>query len=395
MTTDNKPISFLHLLSLNTLLYVSIALYAPFLSAYYRQHGLTTTQIGMLSMIACISTIFIQPLWARRADLTGKARTYASIVTAGVAAALMTYYLGTSFQNFLFSASLLAVFSTSVSPMVDAIVIRNARELGYDFSKIRLGGTIGYAIVVYFVGSFLKAHPSAQFTLAAVSYLVFALAIRLLPKSEDEQPIAVTEKKKRFNFNLEENFRTHDVIYVLLFAFVFQLGAGFSGAYLSVYAVDLGYTQSEIGLMQFCSASSEIPILLLAHRLFRRFDSVKLIGIGCLLMGIRIFIVSGGSLAFFICSQLMQGVTYMVIHYGCSTYISAAARVGKASECQSILHIVQTGIASILAYLFGGRLIEWIGFAPSYRLVGCAVLVTSVVLMFIMRGKTEPHTEAI
>ena len=40
------------LLLINSFLYISVALYSPFLSAYYRQNGITSSQIGILMTVA-------------------------------------------------------------------------------------------------------------------------------------------------------------------------------------------------------------------------------------------------------------------------------------------------------------------------------------------------------
>ena len=59
---DEKGCSFVHLLMISTFIYVATALYSPFLSMYYTQHGLSSTQIGILGLFSCLSALFIQPL---------------------------------------------------------------------------------------------------------------------------------------------------------------------------------------------------------------------------------------------------------------------------------------------------------------------------------------------
>ena len=72
-------------------------------------------------------------------------------------------------------------------------------------------------------------------------------------------PIA---KRARGCFRLQDIFEDRKIVYVLAFAFVFQIGASFCSAFLGVYAVEIGYGQSQIGLLNCISASSEIPVLL-------------------------------------------------------------------------------------------------------------------------------------
>ena len=69
-----RTCSFRHLLLINSFVYIAVAMYSPFLSMYYAQEGLTSSQVGILLTIAPIATVLIQPLWAKRSDATGRDR---------------------------------------------------------------------------------------------------------------------------------------------------------------------------------------------------------------------------------------------------------------------------------------------------------------------------------
>lgn len=101
-------------------------------------------------------------------------------------------------------------------------------------------------------------------------------------------------------------------------------------------------------------------------------------------MGIRLLVASGGSLTFLILAQAMQGITYMVIHFGAITYISSHVKSGKSSQGQSVLYIVQTGIASIIGQVIGGFTIDAIGIRLSYITVGIFVVITTVIIMAVL-----------
>ena len=103
-----RTCSFRHLLLINSFVYIAVAMYSPFLSMYYAQEGLTSSQVGILLTIAPIATVLIQPLWAKRSDATGRAKTYAAFILFGLILSLQTFYLGHSFGNYLLSNILLA-----------------------------------------------------------------------------------------------------------------------------------------------------------------------------------------------------------------------------------------------------------------------------------------------
>ena len=369
------------LLLINSFLYISVALYSPFLSAYYRQNGITSSQIGILMTVAPLASVIIQPFWAKRSDESGKAKKYVCAIILGIIVSLYTFYLGHSFTTFLIASILLALFSTSVNPMIDAIVIRNANYFQYNFATIRMGGTVGYAVIVLLVGVYLRKNPSAQFFLASIGYLILLLLLLRLPESENHQPIAIKKALPFWQqFKLSEIFVDKTIYFVLAFAFIYQLGASFLGSFLGVYTVELGYGQAQVGLLSCVQACSEIPVLLLIQKLSKKFGTLHLIAAATFLMGARLITASGGSLLFLILAQAMQGITYMIVHFCCATYIASHAKEGKASQGQSVLYIVQTGIASILGNILGGKIIDRIGIQFSYRYFGIVIFIIAAVI---------------
>lgn len=376
---------FLLLLSLNAFIFISVALYSPFLSTYYTQQGMTSSQIGILRTVSSLASVFIQPLWARKSDKSGKAKTYAAVVALGAAISFYAFYIGNAFWNFLFSSFLVTVFTTSVSPLVDAIVIRNANRSQYNFALIRMGGTIGYAIVTLFIGIFLRSNPSYQFMLASFGYLILFFLLLCLPDSENKQPIAQPAKRSFSHLlQLSNIFQNHTIYYVLAFAFIYQLGASFLSGFMGVYVVELGYGQAQVGLLSCIQAVSEIPVLLILPKLTKRFGGLPLIATSAVLMGLRLLTASGGTLGFLMLAQAMQGITYMVIHFGCITYIASHVKEGKSSQGQSVLYIVQAGMASIIGQTAGGFVIDTIGIRTSYITVGSLVLASAVLISLIL-----------
>lgn len=383
---DEKGCSFAHLLMISTFIYVATALYSPFLSMYYTQHGLSSTQIGILGLFSCVSALLIQPLWAKRADDTGKAKTYAVIILTGVILALQTYYFGTAFWNFALSAFLLAVFSTSIVPMLDAIVIRNADKKRFNYAYIRLGGTIGYAIVVLAVGPFLKQRPALSFALAGSMYLVLLLIVLFLPRSENRlpKPEGISRKIDFLAiFRLKEIFKDRAIIYIFVFAFLVMLALYFN-MFLPVYAAELGMGQDSIGLIQCVSALSEVPVLLFIRKLTKKFGALRVVAFAGILSGVKLFLVSFGSLPVFIISAAMNGITYMAMYFASTQFIYRTIRPGKDSEGQSAFCLVQTGLGAILGNTAGGVLIDWIGVRQGFIFVSALVFFVSLLLAVLV-----------
>jgi MFS family permease len=383
MKTMNR--TGINLLLINAFIYISFSLYTPFLTSYYTKAGMNAVKVGVLLTLGPLMAIFVQPLWAVLSDKTGRRKDVLSLVVLGSAVSMFSYYAGKSFVSFFIASFLVAIFSFSIVPLSDAISLRSAHKNHFDFSKIRLGGTIGFAIVVIIAGEIIKIKPELQFFMGFCGYMVLFLFIRLLPKAEadGECPVPAyvrTTLKDRLNIN--KIFENKSIYFILAFAFIDQVGLSFIYTFLGVYMVKLGFSEGSIGLINCVSAFSEIPVLFLINRVLTKRSTMSITILGCTFAGIRIFTVTGESIVFFALSQAFHGLSFMTIYYSCAVYISKNVKPENQSKGQSILAIVQAGIGSIVGNIAGGFLVDAFGLKQSFRIMTSVVVSTTLVILF-------------
>lgn len=396
-----KHSAWLRLFLINVSFWVACGSCAPFLSAYYKRIGLSFTQIGVLLAIGPIFAIFIQPLWAMLSDRTGKRKLLLILLALCTAGAYLLYYLGTSFAVCLLAVLVVSLFSLALLPLCDALVIDRANAYGFPFARIRIGGTLGYAVMVFGAGMFLEKFDGAQFAVASVAYLLFAGAVMLLPQGrvrEEAAPAwkeaaparkkAVPAKRKAVPAR-ESIFDTSEILFVLALALIESLGLGFCGSFTGSYAVELGFGSSLIGVLSCISALSEVPILLFAGKLMDRFGEIPLLIFSGIMMSLRLCLTGMGLVPAMISAQLLQSVTYMTTYICCTQYISKHVRAGKMSQGQSALAIVQSGLAAVASNLFGGMLVDAVGTRQAFFAVAAGVLVVALLVggaYFLRKG---------
>lgn len=403
-----KHSAWLRLFLINVSFWVACGSCAPFLSAYYKRIGLSFTQIGVLLAIGPIFAIFIQPLWAMLSDRTGKRKLLLILLALCTAGAYLLYYLGASFAVCLLAVLVVSLFSLALLPLCDALVIDRANAYGFPFARIRIGGTLGYAVMVFGAGMFLEKFDGAQFAVASVAYLLFAGAVMLLPQGrvreaaaparEETAPArkkavpakrkAVPARKKAVPAR-ESIFDTSEILFVLALALIESLGLGFCGSFTGSYAVELGFGSSLIGVLSCISALSEVPILLFAGKLMDRFGEIPLLIFSGIMMSLRLCLTGMGLVPAMISAQLLQSVTYMTTYICCTQYISKHVRAGKMSQGQSALAIVQSGLAAVASNLFGGMLVDAVGTRQAFFAVAAGVLVVALLVggaYFLRKG---------
>lgn len=403
-----KHSAWLRLFLINVSFWVACGSCAPFLSAYYKRIGLSFTQIGVLLAIGPIFAIFIQPLWAMLSDRTGRRKLLLILLALCTAGAYLLYYLGTSFAVCLLAVLVVSLFSLALLPLCDALVIDRANAYGFPFARIRIGGTLGYAVMVFGAGMFLEKFDGAQFAVASVAYLLFAGAVMLLPQGcarkeaapvrKEAAPVreeaasareeTATARRKAVPAR-ESIFDTSEILFVLALALIESLGLGFCGSFTGSYAVELGFGSSLIGVLSCISALSEVPILLFAGKLMDRFGEIPLLIFSGVMMSLRLCLTGMGLVPAMISAQLLQSVTYMTTYICCTQYISKHVRAGKMSQGQSALAIVQSGLAAVASNLFGGMLVDAVGTRQAFFAVAAGVLVVALLVggaYFLRKG---------
>ncbi len=376
------------LLMVNAFVYISSSFYSPFLSSYYSKAGMSAVQIGVLLTIGPIIAIFIQPLWAVLSDRTERRKDILSLVILGSGISMFTYYLGKSFLTFFIATLLLSVFCTSIIPLSDAIILHNTYKYRLDFTKIRMGGTIGYAIVVIIAGAIVKQNPEIQFILGSLGYLMLLLFVRKLPGDEREGLGNVVPEKKQNTRRFQPSallhiFETKQIYFILAFAFIGQVGISFNSSFIGVYMVKLNLSEGLIGYISCIAALSEIPILFLINRVLRKISIMKLTIFSCLILSIRFFIVTGGSIGFIIIAQSLHGLTYMIMYICCAVYISKNVKQENQSKGQSILAIIQTGIGSIVGNIVGGFFVDQFGLNLAYQYIAIIIISFSGIILIL------------
>lgn len=392
-----KHSAWLRLFLINVSFWVACGSCAPFISAYYKRIGLSFTQIGVLLAIGPIFAIFIQPLWAMLSDRTGKRKLLLILLALCTAGAYLLYYLGASFAVCLLAVLVVSLFSLALLPLCDALVIDRANAYGFPFARIRIGGTLGYAAMVFGAGMFLEKFDGAQFAVAAVAYLLFAGAVMLLPQGGARKEAAPARReaapaRKKAVPARESIFDTSEILFVLALALIESLGLGFSGSFMGSYAVELGFGSSLIGVLSCISALSEVPILLFAGKLVDRFGEIPLLIFSGVMMSLRLFLTGMGLVPAMISAQLLQSVTYMTTYICCTQYISKHVRAGKMSQGQSALAIVQSGLAAVASNLFGGMLVDAVGTRQAFFAVAAGVLVVALLVGGVYFLRKGTHT---
>lgn len=142
----------IHLILVNAFLWMIIGLYIPFLSSFLTLKDLNPNQIGILIAVYPLLSILVVPLWGKISDQAKSKNLVLQIVCTGIALSVLLFYLADSFMLFLMCSCIFCFFLVALTPLLDTLLTTICREQSFQFSSLRIGGTVGYAGIVFIYG---------------------------------------------------------------------------------------------------------------------------------------------------------------------------------------------------------------------------------------------------
>lgn len=378
MRADRKRwMTFWMLFGFNALYYIPGATFSAYIGVYYQSKGMSVSQIGLLSAMGPLLALVMQPAWGMLSDRTGKHMAVLRIALLGAAGGVLCYYRADTFWLFAACILIYGLFNCAIGPIGDAVVLDMARENDLEFSRIRMGGTLAYALAVVFAGVFLRDHPTASFGITAAAWGTMFLLTWFMRGDVKKYK---TEKKA----GVLSCFQNRKILFVLAYACIFQIVLGCYGSFIGVVVTDMGYDNAMIGRLMCVSALSELPVLLCIRFLMRKVKIEYLLLTAGAAMTVRIWLPLTGSIAFIFLGQALQGMTYMIMYYGCVMFMDQNFPREHRGTGQSLFYMVQSGIASTFSNIAGGWLGERIGLTRTYFWYGLILLAVTAACGVVM-----------
>lgn len=379
------------------LIYMGNGSYSPYIQLYYKEAGLSTSQIGLITAIGPFASLVFQTAWGRLADRTNRKFVLLLTLVLSAACALL-YLLGASFGYILFVSVLYVLFNMSVLPMADAIALEFCTKNRYRFSPIRLCGTVGYALIPILLGTLFSLDLRRIFYAYVIFTCAAAAATLFFPRS-DEQRMRAAQKNagEKKPLSLRPLLRDPMVLFLLIANFVISVGIC-AYTYLPLYASELGYDNNACGLLNAFSALSEIPTLLLIDRAMKKIRGTTIIVASAFFCALRLFLtyVSGffgaGAFAMLTVAQLLQSVSYMTNYYCSANLIHERFPQELKSTAQTLLAMITAGFSRIFGSLVGGYLSESsvLGLQNTFLFFALFLLAGSFVVLLAYRRAERP-----
>lgn len=244
-------------------------------------------------------------------------------------------------------------------PLLESSLVEFASRSNLSYGKIRLFGTLGYAVTALFVGGLVTKGFVMLFLIYSVLFFLIGLAVQ---KSELD-----------IKFQRRPSVRGIDKRFFALFLIV-TVSVGFNlfnTVFLPALVKSKGFHVTSVGLSLSIMAISELPFLLFADHIVKRMGRLKLLFSAVFVVGLRLVLASiVKSESQLISIQLLHGWTYIVIYYTTLSLMREKLSTHTLQSTQIAFWTSLQGIGPLMGSSAGGLVVERLGVETSYLIFG-------------------------
>jgi MFS transporter, PPP family, 3-phenylpropionic acid transporter len=361
----------------------AIGALSPYLSLYYKQVGLSATEISWLMSATPILVFISQPIFGPLTDRSshrGKMLARLVLVAAGAGALLA---LGTSFWTLLPLVILWSFFSSVLVPIADSIALGETARTGTDFARIRLWGSIGFLLITSAAGYLYKVIDLRWiFGMYAAFCLVTWYFARKLPAE------GLSAKRSVWPA-LKDLLRNRLLLAFLVCSSVVWMSQAAHSTFYSVRLQEIGASNETIGLAWSFAALLEVPVWLVLGRITKRTGALPVLAFGSVMYGVRWWLVSMTTVpSIAVGLQVMQAFSFALYTPTAVVLVGELTPPELRTSGQALLSLVQGGIATVLGTRGAGWIVDTWGTAALYRagavcsFVGAAGFVVILLVMY-------------
>ncbi len=374
----------------------------PYIGPYFREIGLSGTQIGMLGLVQpAIALLTLAPLGLIYDRLGGGGRFPAMLAFAG-ALAFLAVPCFTSFAGIFAVITLLSLVGMAIIPIMDSSAFIHLKNMprGTSFGSLRVAGTISFGITCYLLGrvidhgapEFLRHFPAhaaitpdkAGYLMIFPAYVLLGLVVAAfflkLPK---------TAMREKTAAGLASLFKNKLFLLFLVAAFFARLGESAAQRFLSIYFNDLGASATVISYSWLVSITGEAAIMLASARIIRHIGVRKLIAIG-----IGASIVRWGLLGFVtsiplaIAIQSLHALTFGAFFIGAVTFVDRNAPAHRKASAMTLYWMVPC-LAQIIGNISAGLIYDHLGVSKIFTFAAAGGVIAFFVFLPVVFAKPK------
>lgn len=348
--------------------FLGAGIWLPYVPRWLAWLGLDGLQIGLLGaqqpLLRWLSAITL----AATAD-RWRVRHRLLVVTAlGGSLCFLPLLAATRFETLVVVFAAIALLHGSLIPLVDATVLDHLPRLGGDYARLRVAGSVSFA-----VGALASAPVLAAWSPAALPWLLVAAA-SLVPATLFGLPR--DQLGHAHEARPPWRLLTSPMRAFLATAFLLQVSCGAWGGFFAIHTAALGLSDAVPGIAWGLGVVAEIVLFRFGRGLVGRFTAPQLIGFTLVVTVLRWAATAVATSApVVVALQLGHAVTFSVFHLATMLLLPRLVPAASSTSGQGLYGFVGFGLGGSTGFLLAGVLVDRIGTAALFAMeAGIAAL---------------------
>jgi MFS family permease len=342
----------------------------PYITLFYKQQGLSGTEMGLLGTVGWGVAMLVAPMWGRWADNVRSPRRLIQFGLIGSAVLNALLGLQTAFVWMAVIIAITSIVSSATDPLsnAQALAITNNRKSG--FGSVRVWGSIGWVLITPVCGWLLE--KTGLFTMFG-GFAAFNLLGALVLAFIITQPPA-TSSRRSFGEKtdaqptpamgniIREIGLDRSMVGLAVALFIYWIVNNGPVQFESIYLKELHASTFVIGLVNTTSAVIEIGAMFWADRLVRRHGAGRILGISMLVFAAaKLIVVLSPSIPAIFAMRALNGVYYSMFVISSIAYAAEGSPSGQGSTIMALYFVTLQGLTQLIAGPISGAIFDAIG----------------------------------
>lgn len=376
------------------LYWISSCALMGYAAVYLQYKGLSNTLIGIVvGGAACIS-IGVQPLVAQMCEsikgLTVKRLILLMIGLASVLFLILTL-VPLPVPGIMVVYTGMYTIYNSLPPLLSAMgmeFINRGYYLNFGFS--RGIGSISYAFCAAALGIVIdRFHPGILGYIYVGCAVVLCLSIGIMKDLGREARTVMKQESSHRSEPIGQFIRQSPVFLMLMIGFLLgNTGNSCIGTYTVNIIKNQGGSDTILGLANFISAASEMPMMILFGVLMKKMDCIRILKISAFFFFVKpLVLLAAGSVPAVFVGLAMQGPAFGLFTPAAVYYVNSTIAPEGRVKGQAVFSMITSGAATCVGNLLGG----WVqdAFGLEWMLAGCVVIGAIGLVVVLMVPGTE------
>lgn len=355
--------------------YLSWAVFSALISVYLLDKGFKASEVSLVVSTSFLTSMIFQPAIGMLSDCFDVKKV--NFILFGLAAlGGLAFMFADSLIAIIIGYSFVLTLINGTTPVMEKI----ASSSPYQYGKIRIWGTIGYAIGSWLAGMIYQCiSPSAIFVCFIIT---MTLCIIGLLGTETPDDLAQEKEEKTKTSTL---FHNHKYLYYLVIASVFQGITNMANTYIPAMFQNDGLPVNIVSTILSFAVICEAPLVLFSHKFMDKLSNKKLLIIAYTMIFIQFLCY-----AFNVWLPLKVFVTLVTKHPSGMLFIMINLKVVNTLVPQehqiTALAFVQTlrNLSSIIFQNIAGQILDVSSYQVLFAL-SSIIIAIGFILVFLFK----------